>query len=142
MPRSSLASGTSILPARSETKALNLSFRKPRIARLSGIHSHRGYGFRARGLRPRPGKTSQNSVPYPSMLEEAPEQLRARRMLELPQRLRLDLADALARHRELLADLLERVVGVETDPETHAQDALLARVERGQHARRGLAQAR
>ncbi len=33
-------------------------------------------------------------------------------MLQLPQRLRLDLADALARHRERLADLLERRVGV------------------------------
>jgi hypothetical protein len=30
-------------------------------------------------------------------------------MLELAQRLGLDLADALARHRELLADLLQRV---------------------------------
>jgi len=31
-------------------------------------------------------------------------------MFEFPERLRLDLADALARHRELLADLFERVV--------------------------------
>src|SRR5712692_1779402 len=78
----------------------------------------------------------------PSMLQEAPQHLRARRMLELAQRLRLDLADALARHRELQADLLERMVAVETDAETHAQHALLARMERSEHARRGLAQAR
>ena len=63
-------------------------------------------------------------------------------MLELAQRLGLDLADALARHRELLADLFQRVVGVHADAEAHAQHALLARRERGQHARRGLAQVR
>ena len=33
-------------------------------------------------------------------------------MLQLPQRFRLDLADALARHRELLADLFQRAVFV------------------------------
>src|SRR3972149_226400 len=61
-------------------------------------------------------------------------------MLQLPQRLGLDLADALAGHRELLADLLPRVVGVHADAEAHAQHALLARRERGQHPRGGLAQ--
>ena len=63
-------------------------------------------------------------------------------MLQLAQRLCLDLADAFARHRELLADLFERVVGVHADAEAHAQHALLARRERGEHARRGLAQVR
>ena len=48
-------------------------------------------------------------------------------MLELAQRLGLDLADALARHRELLADLFQRVVLVHADAEAHAQHALLAR---------------
>ena len=38
-------------------------------------------------------------------------------MLELPERLRLDLADALARDVELLADFLQRVVGVHHAPE-------------------------
>ena len=47
-------------------------------------------------------------------------------MLQLTQRLRLDLADALARHRELLADLFERVVGVHADAEAHAEDAFFA----------------
>src|SRR6266571_2015452 len=63
-------------------------------------------------------------------------------MLQLAQRLGLDLADALARDRELLADLFQRMVGVHADAEAHAQDTLLARRERGEHARRGLAQIR
>ena len=62
-----------------------------------------------------------------SVVQEAPELSGARGVLELAQRLRLDLADALARHAELLADLLERVVGVHADAEAHAQHALLAR---------------
>src|SRR5579863_301245 len=77
-----------------------------------------------------------------SGVEEAAQLARAARVLELAQRLRLDLADALARHRELLADLLQRVVGVHANAEAHAQHALLARGERGQHARRRLAQVR
>ena len=63
-------------------------------------------------------------------------------MLQLAQGLRLDLADALAGHRELLADLLEGVVGIQADAEAHAQHALLARRERGKHLRRGIAQVR
>ena len=55
-------------------------------------------------------------------------------MLELAQRLGLDLADALAGDRELLADLFERVVGVHADAETHPQHPLLARSQRGEHA--------
>src|SRR5579864_4881307 len=77
-----------------------------------------------------------------SIIQEAPQLPRPRRMLELPQRLGLDLADALSRHRELLADLFQRVVGVHADAEAHAQHALLARRERREHARRGLAQVR
>jgi hypothetical protein len=41
-------------------------------------------------------------------------------MLQLPQRLRLDLADALSRHRELLAGFFQRVVGVHADAEAQA----------------------
>src|SRR6185437_2832995 len=72
--------------------------------------------------------------------EEASELAGAARMLELPQRFGLDLANALARHRELLTDLFEGVVGVHADAEAHAQDALLARGERGKDAGRRLAQ--
>src|SRR5262249_4457360 len=63
-------------------------------------------------------------------------------MPELAQRLGLDLADALARHRELLADLFQRVVLVHAQAEAHANYTLLARRERGERARRGLAQVR
>src|SRR5258708_6373710 len=49
-------------------------------------------------------------------------------MLQLAQRLGLDLADALAGNRELLADFLQRVVGVHADAEAHAQHAFLTRM--------------
>src|SRR3989454_774116 len=54
-------------------------------------------------------------------------------MAELAQRLRLDLADALARDVELLADFLERMVGVHVDAKAHAQDFRLARRELREH---------
>src|SRR6516165_10420954 len=63
-------------------------------------------------------------------------------MLQLPKRLRLDLADALARHRELVADLFQGVVLVHADAEAHADYTLLPRRERGERARGGLAQVR
>src|SRR6266508_2638371 len=66
-------------------------------------------------------------------LDEALEALRARRMPELPQRLRLDLADALARDLEVLADLLQRVVALLAEAEAHPEHLLLARGERGEH---------
>src|SRR5215813_2265128 len=77
-----------------------------------------------------------------SIIQKAPQLPAPRRMLQLPQRLRLDLADALARHRELLADFFQRVVGVHADAKAHAQHALLARRERSKHTRRRLAQVR
>src|SRR6056297_3262383 len=75
-----------------------------------------------------------------SLIEETPELPRPRRMLQLPQRLRLDLPDPLAGHRKLLADLFESVVGVHPDPEAHAQHTFLARRERRQNPRRRLLQ--
>src|SRR3954447_8367691 len=74
------------------------------------------------------------------VIQKAPQLPAPARMLQLAQRLRLDLADALARHRELLADLFERMVGVHADAEAHAEHALLAWRERSQHPRRGLAE--
>ena len=62
--------------------------------------------------------------------------------LELPERLRLDLADTFARDRELLADFFERVIRVHADAEAHPEHAFLARRERGQNARRRFAQVR
>ena len=58
-----------------------------------------------------------------SVIEEAPQLPASARMLQLPQRLRLDLTDTLSRHRELLADFFQRVVGVHADAEAHAEHA-------------------
>src|SRR5436190_11485526 len=77
-----------------------------------------------------------------SAVEEAAEFPRATRVFQLAQRLGFDLSDAFAGDAELLADLFEGVVGVHADAEAHAQDALLARRQRRQHAGRGLAQVR
>ncbi len=49
------------------------------------------------------------------------------RVLELPKRFRLDLADTFAGYAELLADFLKRVVGVHADAEAHSKHALFAR---------------
>src|SRR5512133_202426 len=65
-------------------------------------------------------------------LDEALQPFRPRGVPELPERLRLDLADALARHLEVLADLLERVVALLPDAEAHPEDLLLARGEGGE----------
>src|SRR6266508_6124679 len=67
-------------------------------------------------------------------LDEALEALGARRVPELPQRLRLDLPDPLARDLEVLADLLERVVALLADAEAHPEHLLLARGERGERS--------
>jgi hypothetical protein len=61
-------------------------------------------------------------------------------MLQLPQRLRLNLTNTLSRHQELLTDLLQRMIRIHADTKPHAQHALFARSERGQDARGGFAQ--
>src|SRR5438270_6358284 len=76
-------------------------------------------------------------------IRESFEQARARRVAELAQSLRLDLADALARHVEVLADLFERVLlAVRAETVTELDDNLLARAERGEHSVRHLPQIR
>src|SRR5215208_5757965 len=90
---------------------------------------------------PRKSRSSAWEV-ITSIVQKAPQLAAPARMLQLAQRLGLDLPDAFARHRELLADFLQRVVGVHPDSKAHAQHALLARGERGEHARRRLAQVR
>src|SRR6478736_1471394 len=67
------------------------------------------------------------------LIEEALQPLGARRVAQLAQRLGLDLAYALARDVELLADLLQRVVGRHLDAEAHAQHLGLARSEGVEH---------
>src|SRR5262245_20413428 len=63
-------------------------------------------------------------------------------MLQLAQRFCLDLTDALARYRELLADLFQGVILVHADAEAHSKNTLLARGKRGEHPRRRFAQVR
>src|ERR1700746_135798 len=84
----------------------------------------------------------EDSIRPTSIIQKAPQLPAPARVLELAQGLGLDLPYALAGDRELLADLFERMVGVHADAEAHAQHALLARRERGEHASRGLAQVR
>ena len=74
------------------------------------------------------------------VIQEAPELAAPARVFQLAQRFRLDLADTFAGHIELLADFLERVVGVHADAEAHAQDAFLAGGEAAENAGRGFAQ--
>jgi hypothetical protein len=47
-------------------------------------------------------------------------------MLQLPQRFRFDLPNALSGHTELLADFFQGVVGVHADAEAHAEHAFFA----------------
>src|SRR5215470_3269902 len=68
-----------------------------------------------------------------SRLEEAPQFLGPRGMSELPQRLGFDLPDALPGHREVLADLFQRVLAAVAEAEAQAQHLLLARRERVEH---------
>jgi hypothetical protein len=48
-------------------------------------------------------------------------------MLQLPQSLCLNLPDPLTRHRKLLPNLFQRVIGIHPDPEAHPEHALLTR---------------
>src|SRR4051794_12193259 len=90
---------------------------------------------RSADLRSRPWATS-------TVAKEAAQLAATARVLELAQRLGFDLADALACHVELLADLFQRVVGVHADAEAHPQHALLARGQAGQDPGGRLAQVR
>src|SRR5262245_34432599 len=58
-------------------------------------------------------------------LQKRLQLLGPRGVSELPQRLRLDLPDALARHVEGPADLFERVLGAVPHAEAHLEDLLL-----------------
>src|SRR5688500_19340229 len=87
-----------------------------------------------------PGAARRTAAARSILDQEASQLLAAARMPELAQRLGLDLADALARDVELLADFLERVVGRQVDAEAHAQHLRLARGQLAQHAVHGLAQ--
>src|SRR5205807_4388988 len=66
-------------------------------------------------------------------IEEWPQLLRSRRMPQLAQRLRFDLADALACDIERAANLFECVLGAVADAEAHLENLLLARCERAKN---------
>src|SRR5712675_509696 len=83
-------------------------------------------GGRCKGERPR--------ARLRSAFVEAPQVAGPRQMAELPQRLRLDLADALPRHVEAHADLFEGVVRALPDAEAQPEHLLLPRGEGGQDA--------
>src|SRR5262249_34975491 len=85
----------------------------------------------ARGLQA--GERRRAAARGGSRLQEAPELLRARGVPELPERLGLDLTDALTGHGEVLTDLLQRVLAPVGQAEAEAQDLLLARREGSQH---------
>src|SRR5262245_59512597 len=76
---------------------------------------------------------TRRSASAGSAFVEAAEEPGTRRMAELTQRLRLDLPDALARHREAHAHLLEGEVAALVDAEAQTQHLLLAGGERAQH---------
>src|SRR3546814_17958779 len=71
------------------------------------------------------------------LIQERAHLTRPRRVLQLAQRLRLDLADAAARHAELLADLHQRMFGVHAAAQSHAANRLSARRARWDERRGG-----
>ena len=81
---------------------------------------------RGRAVRP-VSQSGSRLVAVDLVIQKAAQLAAPAWMLQLAQGLGLDLADALAGHAELLADLLQRVVGVHADAEAHAKYALLAR---------------
>src|ERR1700689_1227019 len=73
-------------------------------------------------------------------VQKRPQPMTSARMTELAQRLSLDLPDSLARHREVLAHFLERMLAAVLQAEAHLDDLFFARTERLQYFRRLLAQ--
>src|SRR5579885_3306630 len=91
--------------------------------------SHKGRGNELSGQeQPSPTRGEGTGL----IVQEGAELARARGVLQFPERLGFDLADAFARDRELLAHFFQRVIGVHADAEAHAKHALFARGERGQ----------
>src|SRR5437667_9384512 len=68
------------------------------------------------------------------VLDEGFEVSTAQRTPQLPERLGLDLTNTLARQRETLGDLLQRVPARLAEAESETQDLLLPRAQRGQRA--------
>src|SRR5205823_13625518 len=97
--------------------------------RDAGVGDRRGRGLA--GSR-RGGVWGACRAPTLLIFDEGLEVPSAQRVAKLAQRLGLDLANALARHGEALADLLQRVLAFLADAEPEAEDLLLLRRQHGQ----------
>src|SRR5262252_10194184 len=75
-----------------------------------------------------------------SNIEKAAQLARMVRVPKLAERLGLDLPDSLAGYRELVSDLFQGMMTIHPDAESHAQDALLPRLQAGQHLGGGFTQ--
>ena len=71
-----------------------------------------------------------------SDVKKAAQAARTVRVRQLPQRLGLDLTDALAGDREAFADLFQRVIAGHADAKAHAHDVLFPRGQARQGLRR------
>src|SRR5215472_9426534 len=78
-----------------------------------------------------PGETGQSNI------EKAAQFARVVRVLQLAERLGLDLPDSFAGYRELVSDFFQGMA-IRSDAEAHAQDALLARRQACEHLVGGL----
>ena len=107
----------SYLPYRLAGKLLFLS--------SQGLRDEKGNALSATNS----GRTSRllESPAWKSILKEGSELPRSARVLELSDRLGLDLSNALTCNRKLLAHFLQGVIAVHAEPKAHAYDALLAR---------------
>src|SRR5262249_49953553 len=76
-----------------------------------------------------PMRADRRRERWSGLFEVVAEALRARGVPQLPQRLRLDLADALAGDAELLADLFQRAHLAVVEPEPEAHDRAFAVVQ-------------
>src|SRR5215469_1695947 len=74
-----------------------------------------------------------NETASPRIFEERADVAGARRVAQFAQRLGLNLTNAFTRYGEHLADFFECALIAVLKPETHADDALLARAELLQH---------
>src|SRR5688500_16426613 len=104
--------------------------RNPLTRSLAGPRRPTPLAWLARGARSPP---PAGSCLLRSSLQDRTQLPASRGVTQLAQRLRLDLADALARDREALAHFFERVLAAVADAEPHLDDLLLARGQRLQH---------
>src|SRR6476620_8880255 len=114
MRHGSLVCGTASprsFPRKRESRGRRLGACRPGSPLPRGRTGGRGRIRKTAGFRPAVVALKAEK----SVVEERAEFPRSARMLELAQGLGLDLFDALAGHRELLADLFQSVVGVHAD---------------------------